>query len=222
MFIFEKKPKSYFAEAYRTLRTNIQYSSYDKKLKTVLVTSADNKEGKSTICGNLALSFAQNKRKVLLVDCDLRTPSLHKMFNVSNVYGLTEVLLGTKRIDEAVKNYNNKIDILPSGTISSDPSELLESDEFIELLEVLKEKYDLIILDSSPVRVVSDAQILAAKVDGTILVAKKNKTKLENIKEAKDLLKRVGANLVGVVLNYNEKIGRKNKKYYTNKEIAVN
>lgn len=222
MFIFEKKPKSYFAEAYRTLRTNIQYSSYDKKLKTVLVTSADNKEGKSTICGNLALSFAQNKRKVLLVDCDLRTPSLHKMFNVSNVYGLTEVLLGTKRIDEAVKNYNNKIDILPSGTISSDPSELLESDELIELLEVLKEKYDLIILDSSPVRVVSDAQILAAKVDGTILVAKKNKTKLENIKEAKDLLKRVGANLVGVVLNYNEKIGRKNKKYYTNKEIAVN
>lgn len=222
MFIFEKKPKSYFAEAYRTLRTNIQYSSYDKKLKTVLVTSADNKEGKSTICGNLALSFAQNKRKVLLVDCDLRTPSLHKMFNVSNVYGLTEVLLGTKRIDEAVKNYNNKIDILPSGTISSDPSELLESDEFIELLEVLKEKYDLIILDSSPVRVVSDAQLLAAKVDGTILVAKKNKTKLENIKEAKDLLKRVGANLVGVVLNYNEKIGRKNKKYYTNKEIAVN
>lgn len=222
MFIFEKKPKSYFAEAYRTLRTNIQYSSYDKKLKTILVTSSDNKEGKSTICGNLALSFAQNKRKVLLVDCDLRTPSLHKMFNVSNVYGLTEVLLGTKRIDEAVKNYNNKIDILPSGTISSDPSELLESDEFIELLEVLKEKYDLIILDSSPVRVVSDAQLLAAKVDGTILVAKKNKTKLENIKEAKDLLKRVGANLVGVVLNYNEKIGRKNKKYYTNKEIAVN
>ena len=222
MFIFEKKPKSYFAEAYRTLRTNIQYSSYDKKLKTILVTSSDNKEGKSTICGNLALSFAQNKRKVLLVDCDLRTPSLHKMFNVSNVYGLTEVLLGTKRIDEAVKNYNNKIDILPSGTISSDPSELFESDELIELLEVLKEKYDLIILDSSPVRVVSDAQILAAKVDGTILVAKKNKTKLENIKEAKDLLKRVGANLVGVVLNYNEKIGRKNKKYYTNKEIAVN
>ena len=222
MFIFEKKPKSYFAEAYRTLRTNIQYSSYDKKLKTILVTSSDNKEGKSTICGNLALSFAQNKRKVLLVDCDLRTPSLHKMFNVSNVYGLTEVLLGTKKIDEAVKNYNNKIDILPSGTISSDPSELLESDELIELLEVLKEKYDLIILDSSPVRVVSDAQILAAKVDGTILVAKKNKTKLENIKEAKDLLKRVGANLVGVVLNYNEKIGRKNKKYYTNKEIAVN
>ena len=144
------------------------------------------------------------------------------MFNVSNVYGLTEVLLGTKKIDEAVKNYNNKIDILPAGTISSDPSELLESDELIELLEVLKEKYDLIILDSSPVRVVSDAQILAAKVDGTILVAKKNKTKLENIKEAKDLLKRVGANLVGVVLNYNEKIGRKNKKYYTNKEIAVN
>ena len=222
MFIFEKKPKSYFAEAYRTLRTNIQYSSYDKKLKTILVTSSDNKEGKSTICGNLALSFAQNKRKVLLVDCDLRTPSLHKMFNVSNVYGLTEVLLGTKKIDEAVKNYNNKIDILPAGTISSDPSELLESDELIELLEVLKEKYDLIILDSSPVRVVSDAQILAAKVDGTILVAKKNKTKLENIKEAKDLLKRVGANLVGVVLNYNEKIGRKNKKYYTNKEIAVN
>ncbi|HCW53835.1 MAG TPA: capsular biosynthesis protein [Clostridium sp.] len=222
MFVIERKPKSFVSEAYRTLRTNIQYSSFDKKLKTILVTSSDSSEGKSTICGNLALAFAQSDKKVLLIDCDLRSPSIHKMFKMSNIYGLSEVLLGTKRIDAVIKSYNNKIDILPSGNLPPNPSELLGSEAFENLLEELKESYDLIILDSAPVRIVSDSQLLGAKADGTILVVKKDKTKINDVKEAKSLLKNVGANIIGCVLNYHDKPGRKNKAYYVNKEIAAN
>lgn len=222
MFVIEKKPKSFVSEAYRTLRTNIQYSSFDKKLKTILVTSSDSNEGKSTISGNLALAFAQSDKRVLLIDCDLRSPSIHKMFKISNIYGLSEVLLGTKRIGEMIKSYNNKIDILPSGNLPPNPSELLGSEAFENLLEQLKESYDLIILDSAPVRVVSDSQLLAAKADGTILVVKKDKTKINYIKESKNLLKNVGANIIGCVLNYNDKPGRKNKEYYVNEEVSAN
>ncbi|NME82456.1 CpsD/CapB family tyrosine-protein kinase [Clostridium sp. SM-530-WT-3G] len=222
MFVIEKKPKSFVSEAYRTLRTNIQYSSFDKKLKTILVTSSDSNEGKSTISGNLALAFAQSDKRVLLIDCDLRSPSIHKMFKISNIYGLSEVLLGTKRIGEMIKSYNNKIDILPSGNLPPNPSELLGSEAFENLIEQLKESYDLIILDSAPVRVVSDSQLLAAKADGTILVVKKDKTKINYIKESKNLLKNVGANIIGCVLNYNDKPGRKNKEYYVNEEVSAN
>ena len=222
MFVIERKPKSFVSEAYRTLRTNIQYSSFDKKLKTILVTSSDSNEGKSTISGNLALAFAQSDKRVLLIDCDLRSPSIHKKFKISNIYGLSEVLLGTKRISETIKSYNNKIDILPSGNLPPNPSELLGSEAFENLLEQLKESYDLIILDSAPVRVVSDSQLLAAKADGTILVVKKDKTKINYIKESKNLLKNVGANIIGCVLNYNDKPGRKNKEYYVNEEVSAN
>ena len=222
MFVIERKPKSFVSEAYRTLRTNIQYSSFDKELKTILVTSSDSGEGKSTICGNLALAFAQSDKRVLLIDCDLRSPSIHKNFKISNIYGLSEVLLGTKRIGEMIKSYNNKIDILPSGNLPPNPSELLGSEAFENLLEQLKESYDLIILDSAPVRVVSDSQLLAAKADGTILVVKKDKTKINYIKESKNLLKNVGANIIGCVLNYNDKPGRKNKEYYVNEEVSAN
>lgn len=222
MLIMEKKPKSFISEAYRTLRTNIEYSSFDKKLKTILVTSSDVGEGKSTICGNIALAFSQNHKRILLIDCNLRSPSIHKKFKVSNVCGLSELLLGTNRIEKSIKSYNNKIDILTSGNLPLNPSELLGSEALENLLEELKECYDLIILDSAPLRMFSDSQLLSAKTDGTILVVKKDKTKIEHLKEAKSLLNNVGANIIGSVLNYNEKPTNKNKKYYVDSEVAIN
>ena len=108
-FIVEGKPKSVVSEAYRTLRTNIQYSSYDKKIQTIVVTSAEAAEGKSTVSGNLALTFAQSNNKVILVDCDLRKPSLHKKFQISNLIGLSEVILGKESIEHAIQKRNDNL-----------------------------------------------------------------------------------------------------------------
>lgn len=221
MFIVEKKPKSVVTEAYRTLRTNVQYSVFDKEIKTILVTSSEAKEGKSTICGNIALSFSKNEKKVLLIDCDLRKPSLHKMFNGSNAKGLSDVLIGGEELNEAIQKYSNNLDVLTSGTITPNPVELLGSKAMSELLEVLKNNYDTVILDSAPIRVVSDAQILATKVDGTILVVKRNTTRIEAVKESKNLLDKVGANIIGSILNGMDNPRRKDRSYFSNEEITV-
>lgn len=221
MLIVEKKPKSVVAEAYRTLRTNVQYSGFDKEIKTILVTSSEAKEGKSTISGNIAVSFSKNEKKVILIDCDLRKPSLHKMFNVSNVKGLSEVLIGTEELNETIQEYSNNLDILTSGTIPPNPSEMLGSKSMSALLEVLKNKYDTIILDSAPIRVVTDAQILATKVDGTILVVKRDSTKIDAVKDSKNLLNKVGANIIGSILNGTDIPSRRDRSYYSNEEITV-
>ena len=111
MFITRKSPKSICAESYRTLKTNIQYSSVYKKISTIVVTSAEPAEGKSTISGNIALTFAEDNKKVLLVDCDLRKPSLHKKFRISNMLGLTDVLIGKEKVENVVAKYDNNLDI---------------------------------------------------------------------------------------------------------------
>lgn len=211
-FVVEDKPKSVAAEAYRTLRTNIQYSSFDKEIRTIAVTSSEPAEGKSTVSGNLALSFAQNDKKVILLDCDLRKPSVHKNFRISNIKGLSEVLLGKIYINEAIQKRNDNLDVLTSGKIPPNPSEMLSSMAMTNLIEELKEKYDVIILDTAPLKAVTDAQILATKVDGTILVTRAERTKREAVLEAKSLLDKVGANIIGIVLHAVE--NNKNKYYY--------
>lgn len=211
-FVVEDKPKSIAAEAYRTLRTNIQYSSFDKEIRTIAVTSSEPAEGKSTVSGNLALSFAQNDRKVILLDCDLRKPSVHKNFRISNLKGLSEVLLGKVDINEAIQKRNDNLDVLTSGKIPPNPSEMLASQAMTNLIEELKEKYEIIIVDTAPLKAVTDAQILATKVDGTILVTRAERTKREAVIEAKNLLEKVGANIIGTVLHAVE--NTKNKYYY--------
>ncbi len=200
-FIVEKDPKSMASEAYRSLRTDIQYSSFNNELKTMLVTSSEASDGKSTISGNLALSFAENDKKVIIIDCDLRRPSIHRKFKISNLVGLSEILIGKTSLEETIQKYNDNLDILPSGNIPPNPAEMLSSHAMTTLLEILKEKYNIVILDSPPIQAVADAQILSAKVDGTILVVKSEKTKKESIIEAKNLLTKVGANIIGTVLN---------------------
>ena len=218
MLIVEKNSKSISAEAYKTLRTNIQYSSFDKEIKTILVTSTIPGEGKSTISGNLALSFAQQDKKVLVIDCDLRKPSLHKIFKLSNLKGLSDIIVGNSDLEKAMYNYKDNFDILTSGKIPPNPSEILASNAMTALLEKLKTKYDIIIIDSAPLQAVTDAQIISNKVDGTLLVIRAGVTKREAILQAKELLNQVNAKILGVVLNGAENNSEKHYYYYGSKE----
>ncbi|MBE6088941.1 MAG: CpsD/CapB family tyrosine-protein kinase [Clostridium beijerinckii] len=217
-FVVEKKPKSIVSEAYRTLRTNIQYSSFDKTIKTIVITSAEAAEGKSTVSGNLALSFAQNEKKVIIVDCDLRKPSVHKNFKLSNLSGLSEVLIGKENLDNVIQNRNENLDILTSGKIPPNPSEMLSSTAMTNLIQKLGEKYDIVILDSAPLQAVTDAQILSTKADGTILVVRAQRTSRESVIDAKNLLTKVGANILGTVLHAVENTRGKYYYYYGSSE----
>ena len=212
MFILEKDPKSIAAESYRTLRTNIQYSSFDKEYKVIMVTSSEPGEGKSTTSGNLALSFAQDGKKVLLIDCDLRKPSLHKKFKISNLIGLSDVLIGKEDLKAALHRYNENLVVLTSGKLPPNPSEMLSSKAMSNLLKELKNVFDYIILDTPPVQAVTDSQILSTKADGTILVIRAEKTKKDSVQNALGLLKKVNANIIGTVLNGIE--SSRNKYYY--------
>ena len=216
MFIIDRKPKSITAEAYRVLRTNIQYSSFDKEIKVIAMTSAEPGEGKSTTAGNIAIAFAQSEKKTIIIDCDLRKPSLHKKFKISNSGGLSDVLIGKGKLDDIVYRFNDKLDVLPSGKIPPNPSEMLGSKTMERLLEVLKNKYDIVILDTAPLQAVTDAQILSTKVDGIILVVKAEATKRDSVLQAKNLLDKVGANILGTVLNGVENSRRKYYYYYGN------
>ena len=200
MFIVSKDPKSIAAENYRILRTNIQYSSFDKEIKRVLVTSSEPGEGKSTTAGNLALTFAQDGRRTIIIDCDLRKPSLHKKFKVSNTIGLSDVIVDKKDIEKSVKKIEENLDILTAGKVPPNPSELLGSKALDILLEALGKIYDVIVIDSPPVLAVTDAQILSNKVDGAVLVVRSNTTKKEVVMAAKEALMKVKANLLGTVL----------------------
>ena len=195
-------PRSPVAEAYRQLRTNIQFSTLDKPLRTLLVTSTSPEEGKSTTLANLAITIAQTGSTVILADCDLRRPTIHQLFGVKNGTGLTSVL-----IDSSVKEFPFQdsgipnLRLLPSGPLPPNPSELLGSRRMTELIDQLKEEADFVLFDSPPIVAVTDAAVLATKMDGVLLVIKAGTTKRELAKKAKDLLERVNANLLGVVLN---------------------
>lgn len=206
------KPKSPVSESYRSIRTNLQFANVDGNLKTILVTSPTAGEGKTTTVGNIALTLADIGSKVLLIDCDLRKPRIHKAFALSNAQGVTDVLL--KHLDYKkviqrgpVKNF----DIMTSGKIPSNPSELLYSKSMRELLEKLKEEYDYIFIDTPPVVPVTDAAIMSGYTDGIILVCKSGGVDRELAIQAKESLDKVGANIVGVVLN---RIPASDNRYY--------
>ena len=212
MFVLEKQPKSVEAESYRILRTNIMYSSFDKKIKRILVTSSEPGEGKSTTSGNLALAFAQDEKKVILIDCDLRKPSIHKKFRISNNRGLSDVIIDRDKLNKCIQKRTEYLDILTAGKIPPNPSEMLGSKAMSSLLDELSNIYDVIILDSPPVLAVTDAQILSTKSDGTVLVVRAEKTKKDTVLAAKGVLDKVNANILGTVLNGGDK--NKDNYYY--------
>ncbi|MGN9134674.1 CpsD/CapB family tyrosine-protein kinase [Clostridium sp. HCP1S3_B4] len=214
MFIVDEKPKSIAAEAYRTLRTNIQYSSFDEEIRTIVVTSSEPGEGKSTTAGNIAISFAQAAKKTVIIDCDLRKPSLHKKFKISNIGGLSDILIGKEKIDDVIHHFNEELDVITSGKLPPNPAEMLGSRTMERLLVALKERYDIIILDTAPLQAVTDAQILSTKSDGIILVVRAHATKRESVIQAKGLIEKVGGKILGTVLNGVENTRGKYYYYY--------
>ena len=211
MFTVEKKPKSIVAEAYRSLKTNIQYSSFDKEYKTIVITSANPDEGKSTTAGNLALTLSEGESRVLVIDCDMRKPSLHKEFKVTNSYGISDILIKKKTVKEAAHNYNKNLTIITSGSKSPNPAEMLASKAMTAFLEEMKEHFDYIVLDTPPLQAVADAQILSTKVDGSIIVVRAGITKKGDIQNAVSILKKVNASIIGTVLH---DVDNTNNKYY--------
>ncbi|WP_239421869.1 CpsD/CapB family tyrosine-protein kinase [Bacillus sp. CGMCC 1.16541] len=195
-------PKDPAAEQYRTIRTNIQFSNADREIKSIVLTSTGPGEGKSTTAANLATVYAQQGINVLLIDADLRKPTAHYTFRLENHVGFTNVL--TKRAslrDATQKTEVPNLFVLTSGPIPPNPAELLSSSYMEELLKEMKEAFDMVIFDTPPVLAVTDAQVLANRVDGTILVVSSGQTDKEAAQKAKELLATTSSQLLGVVLN---------------------
>lgn len=195
-------PESIISEQFRTIRTNIHFLNDDKKINLLVVSSPGRWEGKSTIIANTAISVAQQREKILLIDGNLRNPSIHHLFKLSNEVGLTDILSGKTPFCEAVTRCNiNNLDILTSGPIPLDPAELLESNKMKELIEHVKPLYNLVLIDSPSVLEVTDTKVLANLCDGVILVVQQAKTTIEAAQESKKVLEFVKAPLVGVIVN---------------------
>lgn len=196
-------PKSHIAEAYRSIRSNIEFSNIDKNLKIIAVTSSQSNEGKSTVISNLAATFAslENKR-VLIIDGDLRNPTIHKMFGMSNLYGITDILTGQKDVEKCIESTEiSGLDVLKVGKVPPNPSEILQTKKMRDFIEVIKEYYDYVFIDTPPIGIVSDAGIISQYSDGVILLVGSNETDIEAAKISKERLEKVGANILGVVLN---------------------
>ena len=200
--VTRSEPKSPISEQYRTIRTNIQFSSFQKEMKSIMVTSPNSSEGKSTTAANLAIVFAQQGKKVLLVDADLRKPTIHYMFNVPNTVGLTNMLVNQVDLAQVIFSTEDRyLHILPSGPIPPNPSELLASDAMQSAIEEMQKKYDVVLLDTPPVLKVSDAQIAANLCEGSVLVLSSGKTEIQQAIKAKELLNSANSHFLGVVLN---------------------
>ena len=196
-------PQSATAEAYRTLRTSMQFVGIDHTIKVTQVTSPNPGEGKSTTLANLGVQLSRTGRRVVLVDCDLRKPRLHEFFDVSNDVGFTSILLGDATVADAlspVKGERNLV-VVPSGPVPPNPSELLSAKRTQEVLQMLGEQADFVLVDSPPVLPVSDSLVLSRLVDATILVIAAGATTRRGAHRAYEQLEQIDAPLIGVVLN---------------------
>lgn len=214
LLITKVKPKSPVSEQYRTIRTNILFSAVDDDLKTLMFTSTAPGEGKTTTAANIAVVFAQQGKKVLLVDADLRKPTIHYTFNLMNIHGLTSVLTKRCTLEEAIEDGGvENLYVLTSGPIPPNPAEMLSSKAFEKFFETVKEQFDLVIFDTPPILAVTDGQIIANKCDGTILVVSAGKTEKLAAKKAKELLLNAKGRLLGAILN-NKKQDQTHYYYY--------
>lgn len=200
--ITQEKPNAYASEQYKTIRTNIEYSSIDKKIRTLVITSANPAEGKSTTAANIAVSFAQAGKKVLLIDGDLRKPTVHTSFRIENKIGLINILVKKESLltvvsDTMVEN----LSVLTSGPTPPNPAEMLNSKAMVEMLEEARVHFEIVILDTPPVLSVTDAQVLGNQCDATLLVVRSNVTERRDALEAKSRLQQSRANLIGTILH---------------------
>lgn len=202
--IVATNPKSSIAEAIKTIRTNLQFSSVDDKVKSILVTSSFSGEGKSFVTANLAVAFAQAGTKVLIVDCDLRRGRQHNIFHVENLEGLSNLLIDD--VEKKYKHYIKKtryenIYVLPMGIVPPNPSELLASDKNKQLVEILAKNYDLVIYDGVPVGGLTDSIIMADLVDKIVIVSAYKQTPVELLNNTKKNLEKFSDKIAGVILN---------------------
>ena len=198
--IADRDAKSPVAEAYRTIRTNIQFSNIGQELKTIIVTSATPNEGKSTTISNLAAVMAQAGHKVLLMDCDMRNPTQHKIFKMTNK-GLSNCISANEAVQTLIQKTGiENLELLASGPVAPNPSELLGSHRMEQILEQLKPDYDYILIDT-PIMPVTDAAVLSGKVDGLVMIISSGDVTPAVAKEAKQRLLQAGTHILGVILN---------------------
>ena len=200
-----KDPKSVISEQFRTIRTNISFMGIDHPIKTLAFTSANISEGKSTVTDNIAVVWANSGKRVLLIDADLRRPTLHQTFNVANREGLTTILTSDAAemdITNMIKKTEiDNLSILTSGPIPPNPAELLNSQRMQALIASVEQNYDVVILDVPPILAVSDTQALVSHLDGVVLVVKMGQTEKAALKRSVELLKLAHANILGYVMN---------------------
>ena len=198
--------KSLNAEQFRTIRTNIEFAQLDKPMKNLLVSSSIPAEGKSTVASNLAYVIAQTDKRVLIVDADLRKPTVHRTFKLNNEQGLTTLLASSDLKFNQVVQHSRDLNLyfLPSGPIPPNPSELLGSGRMTLLMQELAQYFDVVIYDAPPITAVTDPQILATKVDGVVMVVRQGYSRKEEVKKAKEALDNVNANILGYVMNGKE------------------
>ena len=200
--VTQNDPKNPAAEAYRVIRTSVQFAQAGKELKTIAITSCTPNEGKSMTIANLAIVLTQAGKSVLIMDCDMRNPTVHKNFNLSNKVGLSSCIsMGTAVADAVQATAIEGLDALTAGVIPPNPSELLGSEQMKNLLQRAKEQYDYVLIDTPPVMPVTDALIVSRFVDGMILVIASAEVKVEMARDVKNQLVNAGANILGVVLN---------------------
>ncbi len=193
---------SHVAEAFRTLKTNIQFSSIHKDIKTLVITSSLPSEGKSFTACNLALTMARSGINVLLLDGDLRKPTLHNYFDLSSMRGLTNLLIEeNKEYHDMSCKIEDNLTVMPSGPIPPNPTELLQTKRLRELMMQLKEHFDVVIIDSPPVLAVADPSILSVIADATLLIVEHGKCSRDSVVKAKEQLQMVKADIIGVVFN---------------------
>ena len=197
------QPRSAYGEAFRRLQVNIQYASVDKPFKVIQVISSKPGEGKTTTSLNLAAVYAEKKKKVIVVDLDLRNPKIHRAFklHVKDRPGVTQYILGNATLEDIIYHGENGIDVITRGEKISFPETILESKALSNLIETLKNMYDYVILDCPPALVVTDPMIIARCADCQVLVAKYKQTKKAELAETVRIFKRAKANIVGIVLN---------------------
>ncbi|WP_419876212.1 CpsD/CapB family tyrosine-protein kinase [Candidatus Pristimantibacillus sp. PTI5] len=208
-------PRSPISESYRALRTNIEFSSIDEKLQVLMVSSAGPGEGKSTTITNLAVTFAQSEKKVVLIDADLRKPTAHHTFSISNRWGLSSVISQQSSLEEVIQVTDiPSLDVITSGAIPPNPAEMMGSKRMTAIIDQLRGMYDIILIDTPPLLAVTDAQIVATKSDGVILVVDQGKVKRDIAGKAVKNLEGVNARILGVVLNNVKRKANEEAYYY--------
>ena len=195
------EPTGPASEAYRTLRTNLLYGLLDNPPKVIVVTSPGPGEGKSTTCANLGVVLAQANRSILILDCDLRRPAVHKVFGLRNKIGITDVLARERTLEEVWKEPVEGLKVVCVGPIPPNPADTIGSLRFAELLASVREEFDYVLLDASPIGIVSDPAILATQGDGVLLIVDAQQTRKGAVRQAVRSLKAVDARVLGTVMN---------------------